>query len=322
MNNTPDIKQSGSAPLPSAIYAFENGEIYLEDYTSNPMTYTPSYDRKVSIFCIDVGFIGATSGYSSRYSYSFDRPSYYFSPEERYDSSGYNSNSTFISDHSRIGSYSHSYYSDYYQPSSMRQPARMNEYPNPSPRSSSQYIRPKQAPSDRKSKGKNESPVSPHTSNVLRDVDSRNSTPSLSSADSLENIPYLVTTQNGCRRLQNEIDRRGVHVIDQICKEMGDALSTLLMNHYGNYLFQKMIVLATDKQKRAIVTNFIFFKKKIKSVAEILPIAAKNMQGTRCVQTMIDVFKYFKFNSKELSSRRYAPGYHHGPPPLHLLSLF
>ena len=71
--------------------------------------------------------------------------------------------------------------------------------------------------------------------------------------DSLENIPALVTTQSGCRRLQSEIDRRGVQVIDLICRELGSALKNLLMNNYGNYLFQKMVTVASDRQKKRIV---------------------------------------------------------------------
>lgn len=71
--------------------------------------------------------------------------------------------------------------------------------------------------------------------------------------DNEGNMISIVKTRHGCLNLQNEIDRNGVMMIDKICKELGNDLSILLNNQYGNYLFQKMISNATDEQKYRIV---------------------------------------------------------------------
>lgn len=96
---------------------------------------------------------------------------------------------------------------------------------------------------------------SPYENSPFETVDSLNSpVPSLSSTnDFVGNIAMLVSTQNGCRRLQTEISNKGIQMIELICDELKDDLKGLLMNHYGNYLFQKMITLASDTQKRYIV---------------------------------------------------------------------
>lgn len=76
---------------------------------------------------------------------------------------------------------------------------------------------------------------------------------SLQPIDYEGNIMNLVMTRYGCLGLQNEIDRNGVMMIDMICNELGEDLSILLNNQYGNYLFQKMVANANDQQKYRIV---------------------------------------------------------------------
>lgn len=102
---------------------------------------------------------------------------------------------------------------------------------------------------------------SPYENSPTEQGDSWNTSMlSLSSTnDFVGNIAMMVTTQNGCRRLQTEIMNKGIQMIELICKELQDDLKGLLMNHYGNYLFQKMIKLASDTQKRYIVKKQGYF---------------------------------------------------------------
>lgn len=42
-------------------------------------------------------------------------------------------------------------------------------------------------------------------------------------------------------------------MVDSICDKLGDDLENMLSHKYGNYLFQRLVAVATDEQKRRIV---------------------------------------------------------------------
>ena len=75
--------------------------------------------------------------------------------------------------------------------------------------------------------------------------------PSLS--DYEDSILDLALQQKGCRMLQRELDLKGVSMVDIIYRAIGDQINLLVMDQYGNYLFQKLIDLSNDDQKREVV---------------------------------------------------------------------
>ncbi|KAK8826842.1 hypothetical protein WA556_004430 [Blastocystis sp. ATCC 50177/Nand II] len=83
--------------------------------------------------------------------------------------------------------------------------------------------------------------------------------------------------REGCRKLQTELEKKGVTMVASILSAMGEKLSRLLVHPYGNYLFQKLVETATSEQRRLIVQR----------TASSVPTASNTLQGTRCVQCLI-----------------------------------
>ena len=42
-------------------------------------------------------------------------------------------------------------------------------------------------------------------------------------------------------------------MVDSICDQLGDKIEEVLSHKYGNYLFQRLVTVATDEQKFRIV---------------------------------------------------------------------
>lgn len=67
-------------------------------------------------------------------------------------------------------------------------------------------------------------------------------------------------------------------MVDSICDKLGDDLENMLSHKYGNYLFQRLVAVATDEQKRRIIN----------STRGMFVAAAMTQQGTRSVQALIE----------------------------------
>jgi len=85
--------------------------------------------------------------------------------------------------------------------------------------------------------------------------------------------------QHGCRLLQDAINLGVVEVTKQIFSEVKQHLVFLMVDPFGNYLFQKLIEHADDDARSTI----------LKSVAPQLIPASLNPHGTRAVQTLLAV---------------------------------
>lgn len=95
--------------------------------------------------------------------------------------------------------------------------------------------------------------------------------------------------REGCRKLQTELEKKGVTMVASILSAMGEKLSRLLVHPYGNYLFQKLVETATSEQRRLIVGAWGRCEAKVQRTASSVPTASNTLQGTRCVQCLIKV---------------------------------
>lgn len=78
-------------------------------------------------------------------------------------------------------------------------------------------------------------------------------------------------------------------MVDSICDQLGDDLQNMLSHKYGNYLFQRLVAVATDEQKRRIVGEERRGDVQIASTRGMFVAAAMTQQGTRSVQALIEV---------------------------------
>lgn len=95
--------------------------------------------------------------------------------------------------------------------------------------------------------------------------------------------------REGCRKLQTELEKKGVTMVASILSAMGEKLPRLLVHPYGNYLFQKLVEAATSEQRRLIVGPCGRCEAKVQRTASSVPTASNTLQGTRCVQCLIKV---------------------------------
>lgn len=95
--------------------------------------------------------------------------------------------------------------------------------------------------------------------------------------------------REGCRKLQAELDKKGVIMTTAVLSALGDKLPRLMTHPYGNYLFQKLVETATTEQRRLIVRLVRESDGKVQQTASWVPAASNSMQGTRCVQCLIKV---------------------------------
>lgn len=106
----------------------------------------------------------------------------------------------------------------------------------------------------------------------------------LSAALSVEDIQGRVFAmskdQNGCRLLQEQLDYEDRQdLCEVIYQESLDHLAEMMVDPFGNYLFQKLLERVTEKKRLAI----------IRRVSSNLVAAALNLHGTRSVQKVVEV---------------------------------
>lgn len=106
----------------------------------------------------------------------------------------------------------------------------------------------------------------------------------LSTALSVEDIQGRVFAmskdQNGCRLLQEQLDYEDrKDLCDVIYRESLDHLAEMMVDPFGNYLFQKLLERVAPTKRLAI----------IRRVSSNLVAAALNLHGTRSVQKVVEV---------------------------------
>lgn len=106
----------------------------------------------------------------------------------------------------------------------------------------------------------------------------------LSAALSVEDIQGRVFAmskdQNGCRLLQEQLDYEDrKDLCEVIYQESLDHLAEMMVDPFGNYLFQKLLERVSEKKRLAI----------IRRVSSNLVAAALNLHGTRSVQKVVEV---------------------------------
>ncbi|CEG48683.1 rna-binding protein [Plasmopara halstedii] len=106
----------------------------------------------------------------------------------------------------------------------------------------------------------------------------------LSAALSVEDIQNRVFTmskdQNGCRLLQEQLDYEDrTDLCEVIYHESLDHLAEMMVDPFGNYLFQKLLERVKETQRLVI----------IRRVSSNLVAAALNLHGTRSVQKVVEV---------------------------------
>ena len=66
-------------------------------------------------------------------------------------------------------------------------------------------------------------------------------------------IKEMSRDHNGCRALQQCLDDCPDRIISIIYDEVGDELTDLMMDSFGNYLFQKLLDVSSVEQRRKVV---------------------------------------------------------------------
>mmetsp|Transcript_9482 Transcript_9482/g.10807 ORF Transcript_9482/g.10807 Transcript_9482/m.10807 type:complete len:475 (+) Transcript_9482:1-1425(+) len=94
-----------------------------------------------------------------------------------------------------------------------------------------------------------------------------------------DKLYQLSQEQNGCRYLQQKVDAKGAEACTQILEEVQPRLVQLMMDPFGNYLFQKLLEHVTPVQRMDMLNQ----------VRNHLVQAALNLHGTRSVQKFIEV---------------------------------
>lgn len=66
-------------------------------------------------------------------------------------------------------------------------------------------------------------------------------------------VVAMAFNRDGCRKLQSELHRKGITMVDKVVAAFHENLSLLLTDQYGNYLFQRLVETATSQQRATIV---------------------------------------------------------------------
>lgn len=66
-------------------------------------------------------------------------------------------------------------------------------------------------------------------------------------------IKEMSRDHNGCRALQQSLDNCPEKVVSMIYDEVGNELTDLMMDSFGNYLFQKLLDVSSPEQRREVV---------------------------------------------------------------------
>lgn len=160
-------------------------------------------------------------------------------------------------------------------PSNGYSKARHNRHSpaSPSPDSSSVYHSQRSdSHNKRKSNRRTSTSSSRHSSHVPTSL-----------ADYEGSILDLALQQKGCRMLQRELDLKGVSMVDVIYRAIGDQINLLVMDQYGNYLFQKLIDLSNDDQKREVVGSCRCISVLVTACSDAIGCCIKERSGnTMC----------------------------------------
>ena len=68
-------------------------------------------------------------------------------------------------------------------------------------------------------------------------------------------IKEMSRDHNGCRALQQCLDDCTEKGVKMIYEEVGGELTELMMDSFGNYLFQKLVEVSSDEQRRVVVCS-------------------------------------------------------------------
>ena len=52
---------------------------------------------------------------------------------------------------------------------------------------------------------------------------------------------------------QMALEQEGTSLVDVLYEEMGERIGLLMTNQFGNYLFQKILEMSSDQQRRQLV---------------------------------------------------------------------
>lgn len=66
-------------------------------------------------------------------------------------------------------------------------------------------------------------------------------------------IKEMSKDHNGCRALQQCLDDCPQKMVSIIYEEVGNDLTELMMDSFGNYLFQKLLDVSSSEQRREVV---------------------------------------------------------------------
>uniref|UniRef100_M4BTR1 C3H1-type domain-containing protein n=1 Tax=Hyaloperonospora arabidopsidis (strain Emoy2) TaxID=559515 RepID=M4BTR1_HYAAE len=101
------------------------------------------------------------------------------------------------------------------------------------------------------------------------------------SVEDIQNRVFAMSKdQNGCRLLQEQLDYEDrSDLCEVIYQESLEHLAEMMVDPFGNYLFQKLLERVNEKQRLVI----------IRRVGSNLVAAALNLHGTRSVQKVVEV---------------------------------
>lgn len=88
---------------------------------------------------------------------------------------------------------------------------------------------------------------------------------------------WIPKNQSNCRTLQNRLDEYGKAAVPPLLKALSDSLSEMMMDPFGNYLFQKLIDFCNSSQ----------IKEILEKIQAHLVFASKDQHGSRSIQKLI-----------------------------------
>nr|CCA21998.1 conserved hypothetical protein [Albugo laibachii Nc14] len=116
---------------------------------------------------------------------------------------------------------------------------------------------------------------------------------SISEEDIKGRVYSMSKDQNGCRLLQEQLEYDDRKTLWQIIfQESLHHLPEMMVDPFGNYLFQKLIARADEWQRLAIV----------RAVCPHLMAAALNLHGTRSVQKVVEICAISQSEKKDATS--------------------
>ena len=127
--------------------------------------------------------------------------------------------------------------------------------------------------------GKGKHHIPPEIEHILKNASNRDGLGKIKG-----HVRKLATCQRGCRYLQTLIKVHGWGACKMMLQELKLCFAELIVDPFGNYLFQRIIEKCTERSRRLILVDILQGKVNIP-----LGSAAMNIHGTRCVQKLIQV---------------------------------